>query len=193
MADKEKHNHNSTDTTTPCQAAGHSAPQLWHRWPQPHVPRACPSAPGAGGATASPADNSSCPVPGKKRMALTPLVCPLQEWIQRLGRKQLSLSLRLSLGGASQDRPCTSGPHQVGRPGEVKGGHEGVRSHSEATHYCNDDGSQCAHRNHLCTATTPHKPTSNCRPSQRNAGDGPGCSASLARGIGGGNEPPAPT
>lgn len=53
-----------------------------------------------------PADSSKCPVLGKKRMALTPLLCPCHVWIQRLGRYVLSASLRLSRGGAIHERPC---------------------------------------------------------------------------------------
>lgn len=56
--------------------------------------------------THSPADRMNWPMPGKKRMALTPLVCPLQLCIHRLGKKQLSLSFFLSRGGSNHDRPC---------------------------------------------------------------------------------------
>lgn len=67
--------------------------------------------------TSAPADSSSWPVPGKKRIALTPLLCPLHVWIQRLGKKQVSLSLRRSRGGASQERPCAreAPRHAAGR------------------------------------------------------------------------------
>ena len=41
-------------------------------------------------------------------MALTPLVCPAQVWIQRFGKKQLSLSFFLSLGASIQERPMAS-------------------------------------------------------------------------------------
>lgn len=47
---------------------------------------------------------------GAHWMELTPLVCPLQVWMWRLGTKQVSFSLRVSLGGSIHDRPA-----QVGR------------------------------------------------------------------------------
>ena len=55
-----------------------------------------------------PADSSRWPLAGKKRMALTPFVCPAQVWIQRLGRKANSLSAFLPLGGSSHERPAPS-------------------------------------------------------------------------------------
>jgi hypothetical protein len=125
-------------------------------------------------------------VPGKKRIALTPLLCPAQLCTQRLGRKHASDSQRLSRGGATHERPCVR--CRVGVAHDVVRGTRpgtstrwlGLLGSSGAKH---ETSRRCPHttpgmhaciRMHACAQThTPHPPGSPPLPCRGRRWSGP--------------------